>query len=186
MNAASRDQIIALQALYAKWAQHSLPASGDGRADRLAWASEHVGRQVASFKSLSRDEARDLIDILKSSFGQSVAEPPRPWRHIRSRDRAHAAGTAGRRDVASSVIQMASSDDLARIDQALQRLNWTSDQYRAWLASSRSPLKGSQRELKTVADANRVWWALKRMLIRKGRWISDPQKRTRRMEAPFA
>lgn len=92
MNPATRDQIVALHALYAKWAQHSVPASGDARADRLSWASEHVGREIASFTSLNRDEARDLIDVLKGWAGQQVPEPPRPWRRVRSRDKAHEAG----------------------------------------------------------------------------------------------
>jgi hypothetical protein len=37
---ATRDQVVALMALYSKWEAHSLPDGADPRAARLAWASE--------------------------------------------------------------------------------------------------------------------------------------------------
>ena len=166
-------QIVALQTLYARWSSHSLEIGADPRAARLAWASENIGRPIPSFSELSRDEARRLIDGLKGSIGQEVAEKPHPWRRIRSRERAHAAGTAGRRDAASSLIQMASPDDQARIDEALLRLGWSRERYEAWLQSSSSPVAGkSAGAILTVGEANKVWWALKAMLRRSGRWFS--------------
>ena len=60
MNLANKDQIRALQALYTKWAAHTLDgADGDPRVARLRWASENVGREVHSFSDLTRDEKRE-------------------------------------------------------------------------------------------------------------------------------
>ncbi len=168
---ASRDQVIILHTLYSAWERHTVQASRDSRSERLAWASENVGRPVSSFAELTRDEARQLVDRLKGSMEQPVGEAARPWRRIRSRERAHAAGTAGRRDRSSSVIQMASPDDIARIDEAVRRLGWSRDQYENWLKSKRSPINSKDQALiRTVTEANRVWWALKAMLRRSGEW----------------
>lgn len=176
--AATRAQLIALQTLYSQWSAHTLPASVDARAARLLWASQATGREVSSFRNLTGDEARALIDVLKGSIGQPLTREARPWRRIRSRDRAHAAGTSGRRDADASFIQMASPDDLARIDEALRRLGWSTDRYAAWLQSSVSPVPSkADGVIHTVAEANRIWWALKAMLRRSGRWqrSSDPR-----------
>jgi hypothetical protein len=173
--ASTRDQVVALHALYGQWAKHSIQEDCDPRSARLAWASGAIGRQLSSFSQLTGDEARQLIDRLKGSMGHAVIEKPNPWRRIRSRDRARAAGTAGRRDADPSLIQMASADDLARVDEAIRRLNWTRDRFEAWLRSSSSPVafKGAAIIL-TVTEANKVWWALKAMLRRSGRWHAAP------------
>lgn len=174
---ATRVQLVALHALYCQWSKHTIETPGDPRSARLEWASQNLGRAVASFAELTRDEAGRLIDGLKGSMGQQIGERPHPWRKVRSRDRAHAAGTAGRRDGNSQLIQMASADDLARIDEALARLGWSRDRYEAWLRSGSSPLNGKESfAIRTVAEANRVWWALKNMLKRSGNWKA-PQKR---------
>lgn len=112
-------------------------------------------------------------------MGQPLTRQPKPWRHIRSRERAQAAGTEGRRGAESPLIQMASPDDLTRIDQALYRLGWTRDRYEAWLRSASSPLKEkNSTTICTVGEANKVWWALKNMLKRSGNW-RPAQKRVR-------
>ena len=174
---ASRDQVRVLHALYGQWEKHSIEFATDHRAARLLWVSEAIGREVHSFADLTRDEARQLIDRLKESMGQPVAERSNPWRPIRARDRAQAAGTAGRKGINSSVIQMASPDDLARIDEALRRLDWTRDRYEAWLKSESAPAawKGNTAIL-TVAEANKIWWALKAMLRSSGRWHAAPKR----------
>ena len=177
---ASRDQVIILQTLYAQWKSHSIEVDSSPRLARLAWASNAVGRPISSFSELTRDEARQLVDGLKSSMGLALTEKPQPWRRIRSRERAQAAGTAGRRDASSSLLQMAGPDDFARIDEALQRLGWTRDRYEAWLISASSPLpeKGAGA-IRTVAEANKIWWALKNMLKRSGSWRPQAKKRVR-------
>jgi hypothetical protein len=182
MNPVSRGQIVALQSLYAKWAGHAI--CEDERADRLAWASEETGRTISSFSDLTSDEARILIDALKGSLGQPVSAPPQPWRKVRSRDRAQAAGTAGRRGFDSTVAHIVSADDLARIDEAVRRLGWTREQYEAWLRSDRSPLGDKESAtIRTVAEANKVWWALKNMLIRSGNWKPAPRRTRQTLRA---
>jgi hypothetical protein len=166
--------MVALQALYSQWQKHSLSHEGDARIARLAWASECAGRPVSSFSDLSFDEARQLIDVLKGSLGQPANQSPNAWRRIKSRDRAQAAGTSGRRGSESSVIQMASPDDLARVDELVRRLGWTPGQFDAWLKSPRSPLGSTdQVVIRTATQANRIYWALKAMLRRSGRWYPN-------------
>ncbi len=180
MQTASRDQVIILQTLYAQWKGHAIEEGSGPRSARLAWASDAIGRPVSSFSELTRDEARQLIDGLKGSMGLALTEKPQPWRRIRSRERAQAAGTAGRRDASSSLLQMAGPDDFARIDEALHRLGWTRDRYEAWLNSASSPLpEKGVGAIRTVAEVNKVWWALKNMLKRSGSWRPQPQKRLR-------
>ncbi len=168
---ASRAQIVVLQTLCAAWHSRLLTDEVDVRRARLEWASEQLARSICSFSDLTADEARQLIDVLKTSLGQELRQQPEPWRHLPGRDRAHRAGTAGRKGVRSEVIQLASADDLARIDEGVQRLGWTRERFDAWLNSGSSPI--SKREdgaIRTLADANKVWWALKAMLIRAGVW----------------
>ena len=51
--------------------------------------------------------------------------------------------------------------------------SWTQDQLNAWLRSASSPLGVTDTpQIRTVGEANRVWWALKAMLRRSGRWQS--------------
>jgi hypothetical protein len=178
---AGREQIVALQTLYSIWAAHTIQTHSDARTARLNWASESIGREVDSFSDLTRDEARHLIDTLKGAMGQQLTEQPRPWRQIRSRDRAQAAGTAGRRGKKSSLIQLAGPDDHARIGEALTRLGWDRGRYEAWLRSDSSPVGcGDSPSIRTVAEANKVWWALKAMLKRSGRWYPEPERTNER------
>jgi hypothetical protein len=169
---ANHAQIVALQTLFSAWHSRSISDAGDAREARLSWASTQLGRHVDSFSILTGDEARQLIDILKQTLGQPLTRQPRSWNRVRARDRAQVAGTAGRKGVRSAVIHLASADDLARIDEALQRLGWTRERFENWLQSGSSPLKKKDGALviRTVAEANKVWWALKAMLVRAGLW----------------
>lgn len=177
---ATRQQVIALQALWSRWESHSIEAGANTRDARLKWATENTGRHISSFSELSREEARCLIDLLKALMSQPTSERPDPWRRIDSRDRAQAAGTAGRRKAEAGFIQMANADDLARIDELLARLQWTREQFETWLGSPRSPLgKEAGSTIRTVRQANRVYWALKAMLTRTGGW-----RQSRRNKGP--
>jgi hypothetical protein len=178
---ANGDQIKALQTLYGHWRRHALQEGGDPRAARLAWASEITGRAISSFSDLTRDEAGSLIDLLKGSMGQPIGDRPQPWRRVNSRERAQAAGTSGRRNSELSFIQMASPDDLARVDELVRRLEWSPEQLSAWLKSPRSPLGAIEKPvIRTAAQANRIYWALKAMLVRTGRWHKSISKRASR------
>jgi hypothetical protein len=169
---ANHAQIVALQTLFSAWHSRSISDAGDARVARLSWASTQLGRDVDSFSNLTGDEARQLIDVLKQSLGQPLTRQPQSWNRVRTRDRAQEAGTAGRKGARSAVIHLASADDLARIDEALQRLGWTKERFEGWLKSGSSPLKKKDGVfvIRTVAEANRVWWALKAMMIRGGVW----------------
>jgi hypothetical protein len=179
LKVATREQIVALLALYSRWRNHSLPERADPRAARLAWASGNLNRSISSFSNLSGEEARHLIDLLKDSMGQPLNERPDPWRRVNCRDRAQAAGTAGRRGEASSLIHMASPEDLARVEELICRLKWTRERFEGWLKSPRSPLRPSgQITIRTATQANRVYWALKAMLVRAGGWCGGGRRET--------
>jgi hypothetical protein len=157
-------QLVALQTLWSQYARRSLDVTrGNERDERLRWASENIGRQITSFKNLSVDEAAKLIDMLQLANGRQ----PR----ARSQSRARAAGTHGRRGNKSNTTEIASAADLKRIQDALTRLGWDQTRFESWLQSASSPLgQRSNIQLRTVADANRVWWALKRLLKQAGQW----------------
>lgn len=159
-------QLRRLQTLYA--AAISREFGGDSsREARIAWASKNIGREIESFSDLASAEANSLIDNLQTELGQATPA----IRARLDRDRAQAAGTEGRRKGPRATVTLASRDDLKRVHDAVARLGWTQEQFEHWLHSHTSPLKGSQ-VIRTLADANRVWWALKNILKREGKWSS--------------
>lgn len=157
----SPGQMKRLQTLYGQLCAHT--DQGADRESRMTWAAYLVNRPIRSFKDLTGDDARHLIDTLQGQLG---IQPNMPKRRQRlDRDAAQKAGTEGRRGYPSKQVTMASAADLARIRYALDQLNWNEAQFDAWLRSSRSPLgKRSNPQIRTLADANRAWWALKRMI----------------------
>jgi hypothetical protein len=176
MSTISRAQLIALQSLWSQYARHSLDAVGDERAARLEWASKNCGRKIASFNDLHGDEAASLITLLKTSLGQPVDHRRRRQPRVRDRQRAQAAGTEGRRGSASTSVTLVSADDLARIDDAITRLGWTRQRFDAWLRSDSSPLgKVANPQIRTLGDANKVWWPMKAMLKRAGKWHAEDE-----------
>ena len=184
---ATREQVVALFALYARRQARVPGEPRDPRGARMKWASESVGREIASFADLTADEVRELIDGLKVSLVQPGGERPDPWRHIRSRERARAAGTAGRADEDLRFVQLANADDFARSHEALRRLGWSRERFAAWLASSSSPLPSKKvEEIRTLAEVNRVWWALKAMLRRSGKWASSARQQESGRPGPSA
>lgn len=160
----NKSQMRRLQTLYGQLAAHAI--EGNDRAARLGWASDQVGRSIASFKDLTGDEARQLIDGLQGQLGVRA-----PAKRL-DRAKAHRAGTDGRRGSPyRDQPQIVSPDDLAVIENYYSRLGWTRAQFDVWLSSSRSPLsKRARPAITTLADANRIRWALKRMLQRAGLW----------------
>jgi hypothetical protein len=151
----SAAQLAKLQTLWSQHARHSLDVPDDSRQERLVWASAAVGRKISSFKDLTLDEASHLIDALAAAAG------------IITRDRAHAMGTDGRRGARRRVLVIASQADQRRIQDAVERLGWDQEHFNNWLASTTSPLKSREKQVRTQADANRVWWALKSILRRQ-------------------
>jgi hypothetical protein len=164
-NKLSPVQLRALQTLFGLYARSSLDVGADVRSARLEWASKFLGRTVASFSDLRGDEAARLIGTLKQSLGQgSKRTRKRPL----SKEAAQAAGTHGRKGRRVDVEIMATRDDLERVEEVKQRLGMTQENFEYWLRSRSSPLRGrAVPQLRTVADCNRVYWALKAMLKRQ-------------------
>lgn len=166
-------QLPRLQVLYHQLASKSLGMSTDREA-RLAWASEQLGRSVASYRDLTSTEAKQLIDALQLALGIPETAPAGSGRRrvgssYKSRERAHAAGTEGRRGEGNSRT-LISRQEWEIIDGLLQQLEWRREQLDAWLRSPSSPLgRRSNPELRTMGDANKVIWPLKRMVQRKER-----------------
>ena len=135
----------------------------DQRTQRLAWASGIIGRELSSFTELSMKEAALLIDTLKRALGQKVNPPsrrPRP-----DRDQAHAYGTAGRHGQSAKEIQLVDDATLELITDLVMQLGWNAERMTAFLRSRVSPVPSGA--VRTLAEANRVIWALKNMLRRK-------------------
>jgi hypothetical protein len=162
----SSGQLKRLQVLYGQLARHTL--EGADRDARLRWASELLGRPVTSFRDLAQPDAGRLIDTLQGQLG--VKASPKRRKRL-SREDAHKAGTEGRRGQEDRELTMAGPSEFARIQHALDLIGWNREQLEAWLRSPRSPLRHkSSPEIRTLGDANRVWWALKRMAIARGQW----------------
>jgi hypothetical protein len=166
-SAISPRQLRTLQTLFGLYARRSLDAAdGNLRAERLAWASQNVGRTLASLNELHGDEAARLIDMLKQAVGQEVKPA---WRRPRDREAALAAGTHGRRNRPVKVEMMAAPEDVEEVHQLRERVGMTREQFQTWLMSRSSPIRGrGKTELRTISDCNRVRWALKAMMRRAG------------------
>jgi hypothetical protein len=166
----TKRQLGRLQTLYSQLSAHEI-GIGAGRDERIAWASERLRKPVVSFKDLSSDDAGFLIDGIQKQLG---VKAPQAARKRLDRDQARRAGLDGRKDGEeySAAPQLASAIDLETIDNYYTRLGWDRSRFDAWLRSPRSPLKHkSAPTISTVADANRVRWALKGMLQHAGVWM---------------
>ena len=165
----TKRQLGRLQTLYSQLARHEIGV-GTSRPERIAWASQCLHKPVKSFSDLTFDDAGFLIDGIQRSLGVKAPAKNRP-----SRDQARRAGVDGRKGHSefNDAPQIASAADLASIESYYTRLSWGRDQFDAWLRSPHSPLKHkSAPKIVTVADANRVRWALKGMLQDAGLWIN--------------
>ena len=166
-DAISSGQLKRLQTLYGQLSAHTFePAT---REARIAWAVALIHRPIASFKDLTQAEAKQLIDTLQAQLGIPETQSPkrhRPAKQRLDREAAQKAGTEGRRGFESNQDTMASEKEWARIRYAMGKLNWSQQQLDGWLRSPHSPLNKSNPRILTLGDANRVWWALKRMIDR--------------------
>lgn len=155
-------QITKAQVLWCQYAQQTGVAGAAKRETRLEWVGTFLQRQVASFKELTRNEGEKLIDELLRLTGRGVHD----------RMRANSMGTDGRRGKKSKQATLASQQDLDRIREATSRLGWSEDRLERWLHSPCSPLRSTSKEIHTLADANRVWWALKNMIKGANKWVA--------------
>lgn len=149
-----------LQRAQILWSQYASRTLCDTARDaRLAFASGIAGRTISSFRELTAREAADVIDALQKSLGIASS------RKMRSRARAHAAGTEGKRETRNSKLEtVVGPQDLARIADLCAELGWTQETFDRWLQSPTSPLKRTGAVIRTLADANCVTWALKNIL----------------------
>ena len=167
-------QLGRLQTLFAQLVRHDIGMDGS-REGRIAWAIERTGRKLASFSDLTCSEATYLIDGIQGHLGVKAPTSSRTGaRKPRlDRDQARRAGLDGRKDGEEfkSSPQMVTPADLARIQNLLDQLGWTQVTLTTLLNSARSPLTSrADKTIRTTADANKVWWALKRIAQSKGIW----------------
>lgn len=166
----SAEQLKRLQTLYSQFAAKSDDPRTRSREERLMWASLICNRTIGSFSELTAEEAGSAIDVLSKTVGLQN----RQRRHERmSADRARRHGIDGRYDGQeyTKLPELATPYDLQGIERYYARLGWTRDNFEAWLRSPRSPLgRKPNPQIRTVAEANRVRWALKRMLQKQGLW----------------
>lgn len=181
MTAISAKQLVRLQVLYAQFEKKALDLDRT-RLCRLTWAGEQLGRRVDSFKSLTRREARTLIDRLQGGLGIAPTRRRPTSRRLSRRD-GEKMGTEGRGDQLHAETTLASAEDLARIQAVVEELGWdggvSGARFDAFLRSPRSPLaKTINRvrvaptapEIRTLGEANKVYWALKRIAKSEGKW----------------
>jgi hypothetical protein len=170
----SKGQLKRLQVLYSQYAARDLMAPNT-REERLRWASQQLARSVSSFSDLDTREAKSLIDQLQGFLG--IKETRRPRRM--SRRDAEKAATEGRYDQKHSEQTLASAEDFARIRHGMDLLGWDQARLDAWLRSASSPLArkvngvrmaSAEPAIRTLGQANRVWWALKGMARAQGKW----------------
>lgn len=164
----TRGQLKRLQTLWGQYARHEMIPNT--REERLRWASSQFKYvAVTSFKELTDADASFLINRLQSMMGIKETSPAAATRRYRSgikdRDRAHAAGTEGRRGKKDK-LTIAAAEDLEMIDRQLAEMGWDRARLDALLISPSSPLgarRSSNPQIRTLADVNRVMWALRRI-----------------------
>jgi hypothetical protein len=164
----SKPALRRLQTLYSQFERRSISTASSPselRKDRLAWATQCAGRAVDSFSNLTAAEGKLLTDNLQHTFGLAQSAPPRRQR-MSTRD-AQKAGTEGRRDqLHPETTMLDGSEDVFRlIQREMSALGWDQPRLQAFLRSPRGPNRGRDT-IRTLGDANRVHYALKRMAQR--------------------
>jgi hypothetical protein len=146
-------QLLILQTLYSRRAAIARENDADERQARLAWATQVLGREVASFRDLGTEEAAKLIDECKTALGQPIS--PKPAKRSYGK----------RTPSAKGVVQIATADDLRQVHFWRERFGLSLEQFDSWLASPHSPTRG--RKLLTVANCRSVTIALRAMIRRR-------------------
>ena len=116
-------------------------------------------RSIAGVDSLGKASNAQLGRAFEQLCGR-----PFLARHpgIRDRRRRKAAGNAGHKSYESNLVELASADDLLMIRQAADRLGWGPQTLEKFTSRQ---LKG-RSEIRTLADVNKVFQPIKRMLHR--------------------
>jgi hypothetical protein len=165
----SAEQLKKLQTLYSQFAARSGDARTRTREERLLWASIVCNRDVASFGELTRKEAKKCIDTLQQAGAKA---PDSPAQHNGTAEAVPLQGSS-EPDTTEPPSEDGEANSGLAMDQERARLGWSVEMFASWLRSPRSPLGNrSQPQIRTVAEANRVRWALMRMLKRRGLWAA--------------
>jgi len=151
-------QLKRLQTLWGIFCRQANRDAKD-REVRLGWVADAIGRQISSFRELRADEANAAIDAIQKLLPQELLKRKRPSRRL-----AQAYGTAGRRGQEQKEVQLVDAPTMELLYRLLGQLGWTRERLDAFLHSSKSPVRSGV--IRTMAEANRVIWALKRMLRR--------------------
>lgn len=155
-----------LQTLWGLFARQARLDAKDREA-RIGWVAGAIGRQLASFKELTAEEARKAIDAIQKHLPAELLTKLRAPRGL-----ARAYGTAGRRGGANKEVRLADAASLELVARLRDQLGWTQERLDTFLLSPKSPLRktrrdgGNGRAIRTLADANKVIWVLKSFLRR--------------------
>jgi hypothetical protein len=160
---ATADQVRCLQTLWGRYAQAADLDDG-GREKRLQWATQQLGRAVASFTELHGAEAGVLIDALKGALGQPVSALRRKRM---DREQAEVFSKHGKHGYTPEAEVLATDADREEIYLLAARVGMTREQLDTWLASRHSPLGRAGGRLLTMTHIGKARWALKSMLRRK-------------------
>jgi hypothetical protein len=171
MSAITNAQMKRLQTLYGQLARNG--GEPQTRESRIAWASSYVGRIIASFSDLTQTEASRMIDDMQRSTGKRA---PSKRKRLSKRD-AEKFGTEGRHDQLHNEATLVDAAALQRIQEMLDRIGWNQAQFNGWLRSPRSPIKRADPQVRTLGEANRVWWGLKHIAVSKGLWKDEKEFR---------
>jgi len=139
----------------------STVAGDASRIVRIEWLRGLTKRAIQSSKELTRAEATKAIQAVMKMVPEQFRGPKRRM----SGQRARELGTAGRRGAAQQSTALPGKLELQAIEELKAQLGWDNTRFDAWLRSRYSPVRGMVR---TLADANRVRWALKAILKRTG------------------
>jgi hypothetical protein len=155
---------------------------------RLVWAGGILERQIASYKDITREEAKTVIDRIQECLPPEVVRRRRP-----DRRQARAYGTAGRKSVHrrtgkigltvqrfsgllanepvgqstnQPTVDMVDPPTLELLATLKAKLGWDQARFEAFLRSPSSPIPGRD-QIDTMGQANAVIWALKALLRKR-------------------
>jgi len=142
-------QLVCLQTLWSRRMRAAGVADqAEARQLRHAFIRELTAGRAAETKELTLADARRVIEVLKGGA------------RIPDGDTAHAAGTHGRRGrQAPGAEVMVGAQQIELLQGYAGLLGWSRERLDGFISRQ---LRG--RQLRTMADANRVLWGLKRMV----------------------
>jgi len=160
-NAISKGQLRRIQTLWGiLYRRTGNGGPEQSKAARLAWIGLKIGRRISSCKDLSKAEAAEAIRAIQKCLpGELVRGGP-------DRDQAKALGNAGRKGAESKQIALPDANTMQLLQTLLTALGWARARLDLFLHSPKSPVRGA---IRTLADANKVIWALKGILRRRER-----------------